>query len=409
MTIAYIAQKFPDLTITFIYREIQALRARGIKTATFSIWKPHRKELAQEAVGLMDSTFYVFPLNWPDFLRAHLYYLLTRPLKYVRNLFFLWTHRNGTVKDRLRALYHFAEAVYLAKEMEKQKVRHIHAGFASNPATLALIISRLTGISFSFAAHARGIFAESFLMREKLATAKFVIASTRYNKDYLTAQFPDVVDDKIKIIYHGVSLQDFEPGEDKKNGRPMILSVAQFREKKGLPFLVKACHILKNKGQEFDCCIVGDGDQRAYLETLIEKYNLQDRVRLEGIVFQDRLKSYYQQADIFALPSVVASDGDRDGIPVALIEAMAMGCPIVSTLVSGIPELVHQGQTGLLVPPADVKALAEALSTLLRDQNLRRQMSQASRERIVKQFDIQDSIAHVASLFTQEIGIGENL
>ena len=403
--IAYIVQKFPSLTITFIYREIMALRARGIEVAAFSTWKPRRDELSQEAVDLMDSTFYIFPLNVLYFLKAHLYYLFTRPLKYVGTLLFRWRQSDGGVKGRFRGLYHFAEAVYLAKEIERQKVRHIHAGFASNPATLALIISRLTGISFSFAAHAYGIFAEQIMLREKLAAARFVIASTRYNKDYLATRFPDIAPDKIRVIYHGVSLQHFQPREyNGRDGWPMILSVAQFREKKGLPFLVEACRILKSEGQEFECYIVGDGAQRGYLEALIEKYGLQDTVRLEGIVFQEKLRDYYRRADIFALPSVVASDGDRDGIPVTLIEVMAMGCPVVSTFVSGIPELVEDGRTGMLVPPGDAPALAQALRALLQDEGLRRHMGQASRDKVVRQFDIEDSVAQVAALFAEELG-----
>lgn len=404
MPLAYIAQKLPALTITFIYREIMALRARGIEIAAFSIWRPRRDEVSREAVDLIDSTFYVFPLNAPYFLWAHLYYLFTHPLRYISALFFLWRQPGEGAKARFRSLYQFAEAVYMAREMERRQVQHIHAVFASNPATRALIIFRLTGIGFSFAAHARGIFAEPMLLKEKLAAARFVIASTRYNKDYLTAQFPEIAAHKIRVIYHGVSLQDFEPGRRKGNDLPMILSVAQFREKKGLSFLIEACRILKGNGQGFKCCIVGDGAQRGYLEGLIEKYSLQDVVSLEGIVFQEKLGDYYRRADIFALPSVVASDGDRDGIPVTLIEVMAAGCPVVSTFVSGIPELVEDGRTGLLVPPGDAAALAKALLTLLRDECLRRQMGQASRDKVVRQFDIEDSTAQVAGLFADELG-----
>lgn len=405
MRIAYVAQKFPSLTITFIYREIEALRARGIKTDAFSTWKPRREELSQEAIDLIATTFYVFPLNWPAFLGAHLYYLLTRPHKYIGSMRLLWVHRQGGIKERLRALYHFGEAVYMAREMQRRGVEHIHAGFASNPATLALVIARLTGIHFSFAAHARGIFAESFLMREKLEEARFVITSTRYNKEYLLDQFPGVVADKIKVIYHGVSLQDFEFGAWQQNGRTTILSVAQFQEKKGLPLLIEACRILKNQGHTFECCLVGDGPQRTYLECLIEQYNLHDTVKLAGVIFQEKLQDYYRAADILVLPSIIASDGDRDGIPVALIEAMAIGRPVVSTQVSGIPELVEHGQTGLLVPPGDAEALAEALLTLIRDESLRQQMGRASREKVIRQFSLNDNIAQVAGLFVEEVSL----
>jgi glycosyltransferase involved in cell wall biosynthesis len=150
---------------------------------------------------------------------------------------------------------------------------------------------------------------------------------------------------------------------------------------------------------------VGDGPQRAYLESLVEQYDLRDTVKLAGIVFQEKLQDYYRAADMLALPCIIAGDGDRDGIPVALIEAMAIGRPVVSTQVSGIPELVEHGQTGLLVPPGDAEALAEALLTLIRDEPLRQRMGQASREKVVKQFSLDENIAQVAALFVDEVGL----
>ncbi len=402
--IAYTVQRFPDLTITFIYREVMALRAQGIEVAVFSTWQPRRDQLSQEAVGLVDSTFYIFPLKVLPFIAAHLACLLTRPLRYLGTLLFIIRRSGGGSRNRARGVIHFAEAVYLARQMEKRKVRHIHGSFASNPANLALIVSRLTGISFSFAAHANDIFADQILLREKLAAARFVIASTQYNKDYLRAQFPGIAEDKIQVIHHGVSLRDFRPGErESRDSLPMILAVAQFREKKGLPFLVEACHLLKEGGHKFACSIVGDGPQRSMLESLISRYDLQDTVRLEGIVFQESLKDYYRRADILVLPSVVARDRDRDGIPVTLIEAMAMGCPVVSTTVSGIPELVEHGRTGLLVPPGDARMLAEALLTLLQDERLRLEMGRASRAKVVTEFDLKESVDQVSALFAHEL------
>jgi colanic acid/amylovoran biosynthesis glycosyltransferase len=403
--IAYTVQTFPSLTITFIYREVMALRARGMDVTVFSTWRPKLDELSSDSVDLVEDTFYLFPRKALDFVFAHLYYLLARFPRYVRTLFFLLRQKAAGRQGRLRLVGHFVEAVYLAREMERRQVGHIHAGFASNPANLAFIISQLTGISFSFAAHANGIFADPMMLQEKLAAAKFVIASTRYNKDFLLARCDGIDEDKIKVIYHGVPLEDFAPGENSRAEEevPTILTVAQFREKKGLPVLVEACRILRDKGQAFKCCIVGDGPQRKHLEQLIDDYDLHDLVQLEGIVFQEHLKAYYQRASVFALPSMIAADGDRDGIPVTLIEVMATGCPVVSTTVSGIPELVEHGRTGLLVPPRDAEALADALLTLLKDKHLRQQMGQASRAKVVAQFDMKDSISRVADLFVNEL------
>ena len=399
--IAYTVQQFPGLTMTFIYREIVALRARGLEVAVFSTWRPDPAKLSPESRSLMADTVYLFPLAVAAFLWAHLFYFFTRPLKYLGTLLFM-LRESG--ERPVRMVIHFAEGVHLARLMERRGVRHIHGAFASNPGNLALVVSRLTGLPFSFAAHAYDIFVERGLLRQKLAAARFVIASTHYNKRYLAEQFPDAaVAAKVRVIYHGVSLRDFQPGDPPHNPVPVILCVAQFREKKGLPVLIEACRRLRDEGVRFVCSLIGDGPQRPLLERLIAEYGLQDCVRLEGMVFQDQIREHYRRADVVALPAIVAANGDRDGIPVTLIEVQAMGRPVVSTLVSGIPEVVEAGQTGLLVPPGDAAALAEALRRLLADEGLRERMGRAGHERMARYFEIAVNAAAVAARFQEKL------
>jgi glycosyltransferase involved in cell wall biosynthesis len=398
--LAYTVQQFPGLTMTFIYREIMALRAHGISVKVFSTWRPNPEKLSPESRVLMEDTQYLFPLNWPCFIWAHLYYFATRPHKYLATL---WAMLFESGERPMRMVLHFAQGVYLAWLMERQHVRHIHGAFASNPGNLAFVVSRLTGLPFSFAAHAHDIFVERGLLRQKLAAAQFVVSSTYYNRRYLSEQFPEAAEQKIRVIYHGVRLGDFPPGERPRNAVPIILCVAQFREKKGLPVLIEACRLLRAAGLSFVCSIIGDGPQRPVLEKLIAEHDLAEYVRLEGVIFQDQIREHYRRADVVTLPAIVAADGDRDGIPVTLIEVQAMGCPVVSTLVSGIPEVVEAGRTGLLVPPGDAVALAEALRTVVQNTELRQAMSLAARARMVRLFDLDTNVRRLVDLFAEKL------
>jgi len=177
--------------------------------------------------------------------------------------------------------------------------------------------------------------------------------------------------------------------------------VAHFTARKGFHILIEACRILNRRGVAFECIIAGDGGQRPLLEKMIADYRLSAAVRLPGAVFQENLRDYLNRADIFALPCVVAQNGDMDGVPVALMEAMAMEIPTISTTVSGIPELIDDGVNGLLVPPQDPAALADAIERLLADETLRLKLGQAARQKIIEAFDVDKSTAQIAALFQQ--------
>ena len=398
--IAYITQSFPALTQTFVYREVLALENIGFDIATCAIWKPNRAGLSQESRPLVDRSLYVFPISWFRFLGAHLYFLLTHPAAYMRTLFFILTRQGESGKNRLRTLFHFCEAIYLAPELKKRRVRHIHAHFTINAASIALVLSRLLGISFSFTAH-NIFFTDRLLLKEKVQEARFIVAISEFTKQFLISLVPKQdLADKIHIVHCGLSLDDFAPPDSKpQNDIPLLLFVAQLCPRKGAPILVEACGILAERGVVFRCVIVGDGPQRALVEQLIEQHGLQKVIELAGAVPQEHLKKYLDQADVFVLPCITASDGDMDGIPVSLMEAMAMEIPSVSTQVSGIPELIENGQSGLLSPEKDAAALAGALQRLLADKTLRAKLGKNGRQKIVQEFNIQANVAQLATLF----------
>jgi len=401
--IAYIVQQYPNLTNTFIYREVLALRTRGIPVQTFSIWRPHLDELSAEARQLVEETFYIFPLHSLRFIEAHVHYLLTRPRHYLGTLYFVLTRPNQRWRDRLRSLAHFGEGIYLAREIERRGIGHLHAHFIRSAASVAFIISRLLSIPYSITVHT-GIYTERALIEEKIHAARFVITCTYYAKQYIKQLYGDVCSTRIIGIHHGIDLSRFKPPASSAfflagERDHTILAVGQLQERKGMHYLIEACHLLRQTGCQFTCSIVGEGPLRPQLESLIKRLQLEDVIHLHGAIPQEKLIDLYSTATLFVLPCVIAGNADRDGIPNVLIEAMAMQVPVISTPVSGIPELIDDGQTGFLVQPGDAQALAAAMQTLLVDEKLRRRLAIAGRQKVLQEFDVHQNAAQLVSLF----------
>jgi glycosyltransferase involved in cell wall biosynthesis len=402
--IAHLAQEFPSLTMTFVYREVMALREMGVNIETFSIWKPSREKVSREARHLMDTTFYIFPLDWFKFLKAQLYFLVTRPIKYVSTFFYVLTRPGMKFSHRRRTFFQFFYAIYMAAEIKKRGIQHIHAHFALNAATVAMVIGRLLGITYSSTAHANDIFADPVLLEEKLKNAKFTITISEYNRQYLQ-QF--VSADKIYIVHYGLDLNQFVPLSKRTDGNvPVIFSIGRLVEKKGFSYLIQACQILAERGYNFTCEIVGEGPQRNILQKMIADANLEGRVSLEGTVLQEELVEYWRKATVFALPCVIGEDGDRDGMPNVLIEAMALQVPVVSTALVGIPEFIQPGYSGFLAPPGDAQALANLLGQLLDAPALREQMGRNARIAAEQTFDLQRNASQILDIYKQNGLIG---
>ncbi len=398
--IAYVSHVFPLLTETFVYREVFGLQRQGFHIETYAIWKPDKDKVSQEAQHLVESSSYAFPISWPRFFKAHLYFLCMHPLKYLGTLLFVLTRKGESLKNRRRTLFHFCEAVYMALEMKSQGIRHIHAQFAINAATIALVASRLLDITYSFTAH-NSFFIDRVILKEKVKGAQFIAAISEFTRQFLNDLVPgENVDEKTHIVHCGLSPDDFAPPDSKPaNDVPVLLFVAQLVERKGTPVLVEACKILTERGAKFKCVIIGDGPQKMLVEQLVERHALQKVIELTGAVFQERLKEYLEQADVFVLPCVTASNNDVDGVPVSLMEAMAMEIATVSTRVSGIPELIQDNVSGLLVPEQDAEALADALQRLLEDDELCLRLGKAGRQKVLREFNIDKSTAQLAVLF----------
>ena len=398
--IAYIMSRFPKLSETFILGEILELEKQGQPVVIFPLLRVEQPVRHAEVDQLMTKVQYT-PFLSLTILLANFHYLRRSPRQYLKTL---WSALRGTLGSFnlfIRAIGIFPKSVYLTQLIEKQGIQHVHAHFSTHPALAALIISELTGISFSFTVHAHDIFVRTNMLDEKIKKARFIVTVSEFNKQYLLRLYPETPADKIKVIHCGVELERYK-GQfgDKKGDQFTILSIASLQPYKGVEYLVKACAILRSRLGNFRCLIVGEGNERKKIEHLIAGLNLQKVILLLGSQPQDRVASLLSQADLFVLPSVVAANGQMEGIPVSLMEAMASGLPVVTTRLSGIPELVHDGVSGLLVSPGDERALADAIVFLYQRESLRQGMGDRGREKVAAEFELTMNVAKLRSLFS---------
>lgn len=410
-SIGYVLKRYPRLSETFILQEILGLERLGVPLHVFAIMDPREPIVHPEVAQVRAKVEYLSTGFWSDLARiadCHARLFVRSPARYVAVLLRTFVIRSKPFWSLRATIKHFLQAGVLAYRAQAQGIDHFHAHFAHNPAKLARVASLLTGIPYSFTTHAKDLYlADPVVLADKIHTARFVVTCTGYNRTHLCrlleAERPELAQadtQKIHLVYHGVDLSRFRPGRRAEaSAIPTILSVGRLVDKKGFPHLVRACGILKAQGRRFECDIYGSGPLRGELLALIGELELDGVVRLRGSRTQDDLVSVYQQADVFALAPRVLQNGDRDGIPNVLLEASASGLPIVTTDVSGIPELVDPERTGLLVPPDDPGALADALGRLLEDDAFRGRLGRAARDRAAARFDAEPAFRTLAALF----------
>ncbi len=299
-------------------------------------------------------------------------------------------------------------ALYFADHFKRRGVDHVHVHFANRAAHTAMFLKEISGIPFSVTAHGQDFMKDlgnDDLLREICAAAEFVAAETDYSCDLLRKRCPDSAA-KIQRVYNGMDLERFPAPYDEISGNtaPRIISIGRLVTFKGFVYLIDACAELARQGLQFTCEIIGDGPLRGDLEAKIRKLNLSDRVHLLGSLSQRAVLENLRSADVFALASVTDAQGASDVFPTVIIEAMAAARPVVSTRLAGIPESVVHGETGLLVPPGNTTALADALSQLIEDPKLRLHYGRAGRARIEQHFRIEHTVAPLIELFEKTPG-----
>ncbi|GAB4111404.1 MAG: glycosyltransferase family 4 protein [Roseiflexaceae bacterium] len=401
--IGYVLKRYPRYSETFVVNEILAHEVAGVEIEIFAL-RPtvdrHFQDIISRvrapvnylylpADGLMADTLAADALKAADFWAAVEATARTIPD--------IWDHLSAAKGETARDVY---QALILAREVRRKQLNHLHAHFATSAATVTRLAARFSGISYSLTAHAKDIFHESVQLddlRRKLVEARAVITVSDFNVQYLQGIFGADAE-SVRRIYNGMDLDRF-PYRTPAHRPPVILSVGRLVEKKGFGDLIEACSILADHGLSFTCRIVGSGPLEGVLREQIKRLGLDRVVELIGPRPQHEVIALVQGAAAFAAPCVIGEDGNRDGMPTVLLEAMALGTPCVATDVTGIPEAIRHGKTGLIVPQNDPPALAEALARLIKHPDLRMNLASSARELIEDAFDIQRNATELRSFW----------
>jgi glycosyltransferase involved in cell wall biosynthesis len=388
---AYLFERFPSFGQTFCYREVAELDRQGVTPPIFSIRRPKDEP----------------PQDWDPRIVARVHYLpeeselvpeIDRLLKRkalpvrVVDLLAGWGRRT----DFLR-LY---QAIYVGLRLEEKGIHHVHAHFAGMAARTAFWIDKFFGIQFSFTAHANDIFAPGDFeigLDQLMESARSTVTVSDFAAHFLKKRFPASVA-KIHRVYNGIDLNDFRRS-DFSSPIPSIIAVGRLIEKKGFTDLIRACEVVRKRGREFRCQIIGEGPLEEPLRAQIDDGGWQGQVEVAGPHPQSEVRSRLAGATLFVLPCIAEPSGAMDNLPTVIMEAMAAGLPVVSTQIGGIPEMVVENETGLLVSPNDPSALADAIEKLLVDPALAKKFGQAGCERACALFSIEKNVRELLRLF----------
>lgn len=398
-TIAYVLSRFPKVTETFVLYEILEIQRLGSRVEVFSLMQERDGVRHPEAESLAGRACYP-RRDLAGVLRAQARWLRGDPRRYLRAWAQAVRGNARSPKFLLRALAIVPAAAYFADAMKRSGIDHVHAHFATHAALAAHLVHLLTDLPYSFTAHAHDLYVDRSMLGEKIAGARFVVTISDFNRDLIGRLYGDQARAKTVVIRSGVALERFPAGELDGAGRPFTLvCIAALEEKKGHPFLIDALGALADRGADFRCLLVGEGDEREAIADRIAARGLRDRVELLGAQPRERVVELLHAADALVLPSVIPPSGKMEGLPVALIEGMAMARPVVATRISGIPELVRDGHNGLLVPERDAPALSAAIGRLMEDRELGARLGRAGRATVEADYDLGRNVARLHQLF----------
>ena len=381
---AYLLKRFPRLSETFVLNEMLELQRQGVALRIYALTDPLESQIHPEAARLQTEVVYLHDprrrlRSWFRLLGGALLQALSHPRGGLRVLWSLCSvHRS------MPSLRHAIEGLWLARDLRQNGVGHVHAHFIHSPAAVTYLAFLAGGPPFSVTAHAKDLYTTlPRNLRIRARAARFLITCTRFNAAHLAG----LVSARTQVVYHGTDLQRYSP--DRSHVEPQrILSVGRLVSKKGFKDLIDALALLQSKGLRIRADVYGGGPLRPELEARAHRLGLDGRLTFHGARLQDEILAAYRRATVFVLAPVVTDDGDRDGIPNVLVEAMASGVPVVATKISGIPELITDGIDGLLVKEHDPAALAGAIERVLIDSELAEQLGRAGRRRVEREFDL---------------------
>lgn len=390
MDFAYLFERFPSLTQTFCYREVEEMRRQ---LGSFPVWSLRQpKDFSLDCPADLTASVHYLPDR--QTLRAQLGSLKTMLGRFPLRV--IWHVKRWGDRPRKYRLY---EAAWLGRELRRHGVRHVHTHFAGDGARTAWWLRRLYGITYSFTGHANDMFCkvdDPVSLSTLVDDSSFVVTVSDFSRQWLSSQFPESAD-KIYRVYNGMRLSDTS-GKDDIPDPPIIISVGRAIKKKGFSDLVKACGILRDSGLVFRCQIVGGGPLEQELRKMIAEMQLCNLVELTGALPWGEVRPRLGRASIFVLACISDNDGGMDNLPTVILEAMDAGVPVVSTHVAAIPEMVIDGVTGYLVSERDPQSLAASLAQLLGQPSLAKTMGEAGKAFARERFAVSETVAQLKEL-----------
>lgn len=397
--VAYIIHWFPNPSETFIFHEVTKLREMGLPLRVFTLYGRLTANVSfhMSCAGPVERLGIPFLRGIPEVL---LYWSGRAPDLFRRLCRHVPWKRWSDLENAGENLWAFLCGFRMAQLFERDGIEHIHAAWANGPATAAWVASRLTGIPFSLAAHATDIYPPDGALEDKIRECTFVRSENWANVDHLIRHAGDNAY-KIHMIYSGHPMRSAPRAAVAMAPPYRILGLGRFVPKKGFDFLIRSCKILQERGLEFQLVLGGDGRCRRALSKLASRLGLDEKVLLPGFVPYGRVSDFLQTGDLFVMPSVVDSTGDRDGLPNVILEALLHRLPVVATDVCGIREVILDGKTGLLVPQKDPHALANAIVEMIGNRSRALEMAENGRSLVLKAFDLDESCRRMVELLKE--------
>jgi glycosyltransferase involved in cell wall biosynthesis len=405
LRIAYLVSQYPGVSHTFVLREVLALRERGIAIETASINDPPPTEkMTQAEQREAAQTFYVKRAGAMGLMKAIAWMLPRYPAGLVRGLFATARLGASDPSRLLLCLFYYAEAILLTRWIQQRSCSHLHVHFATEAATVGMILTRIVPVSMSMTVHGPDEFYDvpGYFLPQKVSACRFIVCISFFARSQLMRLAPGEAWQKFDIARLGVDSAHFIPRPRRASPVPFqILCVARLVPTKGQRVLIEAIGSLIDDGRAIQLCLIGDGPDRSSLERLVNDRGLARCISFEGSINQDRIRAFYEAADVFALASFA------EGIPVVLMEAMSMEIPCIATRINGIPELIRDGIDGFLVAPSDSDAMAAAIARLMDDAALRDSFGKAGRLRIQDAYDLGKSADNLAGIFRCRLEEGD--
>lgn len=398
--IAYLSSTFPALSTTFVQYEVRTLEKLGLEIVLTANRAPLLGRYHPKDNDLIGRTFYLTPINPFRYLKANFNFFIKSPRRYLRVLKLAFSLNDNFPRQRLKNLARMAGAAVLAERVLKKHVCHVHVHFAFGAAGVAIFLEALSGIPYSLSIHGSDVLLPQPLTEEKLKRAKFIVSNCRFHVDNLRELFPSLYKKPFYVVRLGLDIHSkiWSKAEPSISNSPLrILNVARLDPVKAHHVLIKACAHLMEKGIPFYCKIVGDGPSRSQIESLIAKLGLNDSIELMGFRYESEVSELFNWAHVMVLSSL------SEGTPMTAIEAMAKGRVVIAPRITALHEMIDHGHNGLLFEPGRSDELADCLSQLARQPELRNRMGVAGRAKAEELFDLSTNVLRLMAIFAQEI------